>query len=125
MPLDLGGRGALIRDGAIPAVAGSRSLTLPGGVSFQLPVTYWRDRSPQLATAELLDCSERNGFAWREFTATLQAAGRTAAQHHLSRHLVRDGYWVDLHLSMMPYLPKDQQVFLDFLDSIRIEQKKR
>jgi hypothetical protein len=83
---------------------------------------YWRDRSPQLATAQLLDRSERNGFAWLEFTMKLQAAGRTAEQRHFSGHLVRDGYWVDLHLSMAPYTPSDRQVFLVFVDAIRIER---
>jgi hypothetical protein len=33
---------------------------------------YWGDRSPQFATAELLDRSERNGFAWLEFTQKFQ-----------------------------------------------------
>jgi hypothetical protein len=78
-----------------------------------------------LATAQLLDRSVRNGFAWLEFTVTLQAAGQTAEQHHFSGHLVRDGYWVDLHLSMVPYTQSDRQVFLDLLDAIRIEPKPR
>ena len=88
---------------------------------------YWRDRSPSLATAELLGRSERNGFAWLEFTQKHQVpqVSRTVEQRHFSGHLVRDGYWVDFHLSMMPYTPKDRQVFLDFLDAIRIEAKGR
>jgi hypothetical protein len=86
---------------------------------------YWGDRSAHLAAAELLDRSERNGFALLEFTMTLQAAGRTAEQRHFSGHLVRDGYWVDLHLSMVPYTQSDRQVFLDFVDAIRIEPKAR
>jgi hypothetical protein len=86
---------------------------------------YWGDRSAHLAAAELLDRSERNGFALLEFTMALQAAGRTAEQRHFSGHLVRDGYWVDLHLSMVPYTQSDRQVFLDFVDAIRIEPKAR
>jgi len=89
---------------------------------------YWRDRSPHLATAELLDRSERNGFALLEFTVKLQvpqAAGRTVEQRHFSGHLVWDGYWVDVHLSMTPFTPKDRQAFLDLLDAIRIEPKAR
>ena len=63
-----------------------------------------------------------------EFTVKFQVpqlAGRTVEQMHFSGHLVRDGYWVDLHLSMMPYTPKDRQAFLDFVDAIRIEPKPR
>ena len=89
---------------------------------------YWRDRSPELATAELLDRSERNGFALLEFTVKFQVpqlAGRTVEQQHLSGHVVRDGYWVDLHLSMMPYTQSDRQIFLDFVDAIRVEPKPR
>ena len=41
--------------------------------------------------------------AWLEFTMKLQTAGRTAEQRHFSGHLVRDGYWVDVHLSMAAY----------------------
>ena len=87
--------------------------------------THWRDRSPHLATAELLNRSERNGFAWLEFTMKPQATGRTVEQWHFSGHLVRDGYWVDGHLSIAPYAQSDRQVFLDFLDAIRIEPKAR
>jgi hypothetical protein len=54
-----------------------------------------------LASAELLDRSEPKGFAWLEFTMKLQAAGRTAEQRDFSGHLVRDGFWVDLHISMV------------------------
>ena len=87
---------------------------------------YWRDWSPQLATAELLDRPERNGFALLEFTMKFQVpqlTGRTVEQHHFSGHLVRDWYWVDLHLSMMRYTQSDREVFLDFVDAIRIEPK--
>ncbi len=78
-----------------------------------------------MATVEVLDRFDRNGFAWLEFTMTLQAAGRKAEQRHFSGHLVRDGYWIDLHLSITPYTSSDRQVFLDFVDAIRIEAKGR
>jgi hypothetical protein len=32
---------------------------------------------------------------------------------------------VDLHPSMMPYTQSDRQVFLDFVDAIRVEAKPR
>ena len=89
---------------------------------------YWRDRSAQVATAELLNRSERNGFALLEFAVKLQVpqlAGRTVEQQHFSGHLVRDGYWVDIHLSMMPYTQSDRRVFPDFVDAIRVEPKAR
>jgi hypothetical protein len=39
--------------------------------------------------------------------------------------LIRDGYWVGSHLSMMPYTQSDRQIFPDFVDAIRIEPKPR
>lgn len=48
---------------------------------------------------------------------------RTGEQHHFSSNLVRNGYWADEHLSIMAYAPKDRQVFLDFLNAIRVEPK--
>jgi hypothetical protein len=44
---------------------------------------YWHDRGPQLATAELPDRSERDGFAWLEFT------GRRANELQEGRTLSR------------------------------------
>jgi hypothetical protein len=88
--------------------------------------SYWLNRSRVLADAQLIGRFERNGFALPEFITVLRVpemAGRTLEQHHFSGHFVRDGYWVDMHLSMMPYTPKDRQAFLDFLDAIRIEPK--
>jgi hypothetical protein len=87
---------------------------------------YWRNRSPVLTDAQLIGRFERNGFALLEFVTALKVPemrGRTVAQLHFSGHLVRDGFWVDMHLSMMPYTPKDRQVFLDFVDAIKIEPK--
>jgi hypothetical protein len=87
---------------------------------------YWRNRSPVLADAQLIGRFERNGFALLEFVTALRVpemGGRTVEQLHFSGHLVRDGFWVDMHLSMMPYTPKDRQVFLDFVDGIKIELK--
>jgi len=63
-----------------------------------------------------------------EFTVKFQVpqlAGRTVEQLHFSGHLVRDGYWVDIHLSMMPYTQSDRRVFPDFVDAIRVEPKAR
>ncbi len=89
---------------------------------------YWRNRSPVLADAQLIGRFERNGFAFLEFLTMFEAPsppGRKVEHHHFSGHFVRDGYWVDMHLSMMPYKPSDRQVFLDFLDAVRIEPKPR
>ncbi len=89
---------------------------------------YWRTRHPSMANAQGVRRFERNGFALLEFHVEYrmpELKGRAVAQGHVSAHLVRDGYWVDMHLSKMPYTPKDRQTFLDFVDAIRIEPKGR
>jgi hypothetical protein len=48
---------------------------------------------------------------WLEFTQKVQIpqlAGRTMEHRHLSVHLIQEGYWVDLRLSMMPYTQTDR-----------------
>ncbi len=68
----------------------------------------------------------RNGFGLLEFVIVLRVpdlGGRVVEQHNFSGHLARDGYWVDVHLSMMPYTPKDRRVFLDFVGAIKVEPK--
>jgi hypothetical protein len=86
----------------------------------------WAHRHPSLAHAQEVTRFERNGFALLECTVTFRvptAPGGTVVQHHVFGHLIREGYWVNLHLSMMPSKPSDRQVFLDFVDTIRIEPK--
>jgi hypothetical protein len=86
----------------------------------------WRNRSPLLADAQLIGRFERNGFACLEFLTAFRVPdlpGGKVEQHHVSGHLVRDGYWVDMHLSKMPYTPEDRQAFLDFVDAITVAPK--
>jgi hypothetical protein len=87
---------------------------------------YWRNRHASMRSAHGVTRSERNGFALIEFLTEYQVPqvqGRTVQQFHLSGHWVRDGYWVDLHLSKMPYAPKDRQGAMDVVDSLTIEPK--
>jgi hypothetical protein len=89
---------------------------------------YWQTRHPSMASAQGMRRFERNGFALLEFHVEYRlpsVQGQTVTQGHVSGHLVRDGYWVDMHLSKMPYTPNDRQTFLDFVDAIRVEPKGR
>jgi hypothetical protein len=88
--------------------------------------TYWTTRHPSMANAQGVRRFERNGFALLEFQVEYQLPslqGQTVTQGHVSGHLVRDGYWVDMHLSMMPYTPGDRQTFLDFVDAFQVAPK--
>ncbi len=83
---------------------------------------YWRDRHPSMAKAQAVHRFERNGFALIEFLVPV-ISGHTLNQFHMSGHLVRDGYWVDMHLSKVLYTPSDRQLFLDFIDALVIQPK--
>ena len=66
----------------------------------------------------LLNVLERRGLVTRdegleEIRRLEEKAGEGAVPHFFfSGHLVRDGYWVDMHLSMMPYTPRDRRTIL-------------
>jgi len=67
-----------------------------------VPGAILAEPESQLARAQLLDRSERNGSRCSNSPEISgpAVAGRTVEQLHFSGHLVRDGFWVDLHLSI-------------------------
>ncbi len=83
---------------------------------------YWEHRDSSMSNAQGVNRFERNGFALLEFLVP-ELAGQPIQQYHVSGHLVRDGYWIDLHLSKVLYTPKDRQLFLDFVDGLVIVPK--
>lgn len=83
---------------------------------------YWEHRDASMSTAQGVARFERNGFALLEFLIP-ELAGQPIQQYHVSGHLVRDGYWIDLHLSKVLYSPPDRQHFLNFVDGLAILPK--
>ncbi len=79
----------------------------------------WSNRAPSLATAQVLARFNQNGFAVLEYLLA-EFEGRRLDQYHWSAHLVRDGCWVDLHLSKMGYRAPDRAFFVEFVDHLRI-----
>ena len=47
--------------------------------------------------------------------------GDDLQQHHMFAHFVKDGVWVDVHLSKANYEETDRDLFLDFIRSIDIK----
>ena len=41
-------------------------------------------------------------------------------QQHMNAHIVRDGVWIDVHLSKVRYQEADRELFLRFVRSIRV-----
>lgn len=46
--------------------------------------------------------------------------GLDLRQQHMNAHIVRDGVWIDVHLSKVRYQEADRELFLSFIRSIRI-----
>lgn len=41
-------------------------------------------------------------------------------QHHMNAHFVRNGVWVDVHLSKVKYRESERRLFVDFVESIKL-----
>jgi len=46
--------------------------------------------------------------------------GLDLKQQHMNAHIVRDGVWIDVHLSKVRYQEADRELFLNFVRSIRV-----
>ena len=64
-----------------------------------------------------------NGFSAVEFFVP-EAKGIKADQFNFSAHHVRDGYWVDLHVSKTGYRPEQREKLADFVSSISFKADK-
>jgi hypothetical protein len=49
--------------------------------------------------------------------------GLDLRQQHMNAHIVRDGVWIDVHLSKVRFQEADRELFTSFVRSIRIRQK--
>lgn len=65
--------------------------------------------------------SERRGMAILEHTVPVFRDERVP-RRHVNAHLVRDGIWIDVHLSKARFKEKDQKLFDAVLDSVRFEE---
>jgi hypothetical protein len=66
--------------------------------------------------------SERGAMAIGEYLVP-RAEGREVHQKHVNAYLVRDGVWIDVHLSKVAYQPSDQELFERALSSIRYSDR--
>lgn len=46
--------------------------------------------------------------------------GKSLRIHNMNAHLVKDGVWIDVHLSKVDYEEKDRQLFIDFIRSVAV-----
>jgi hypothetical protein len=82
--------------------------------------------------AEKLKSAFPNKKNWRSFKVGEVYAsenldgpvsGYDLRQQHVNAHIVREGVWIDVHLSKVRYQEADRELFLSFIRSIRVRQK--
>jgi hypothetical protein len=50
-------------------------------------------------------------------------SGLDLKQQHMNAHIVRDGVWIDVHLSKVRFQEGDRELFVNFVRSIRIRPR--
>jgi hypothetical protein len=82
--------------------------------------------------AEKLKAAYPNKKNWRSFkvgdvfaSENLDGpvSGLDLRQQHVNAHIVREGVWIDVHLSKVRYQEAERELFLDFVRSIRVRAK--
>ena len=50
--------------------------------------------------------------------------GLDLKMQHMNAHYVTDGVWVDMHMSKVDYEKSDKKLFVNFIKSVKFQQKK-
>jgi len=80
---------------------------------------YLKNPNPLIVNPQKINSFDLNKFAVVEFFVP-EYKGMRMNQMNLSAHYVKDGYWVDMHLSKMKYQPSEMSLFTNFVNSVSI-----
>ena len=83
---------------------------------------YWKDPGPFIENPQSVQQFEENGFAMVKFIVP-SVRGLQVNQLNYSGHMVRDGYWVDMHLSKMQSQKDDEALLSGFVKTVSFQQK--
>ncbi|MGH8634274.1 MAG: hypothetical protein ACRET7_09090 [Burkholderiales bacterium] len=83
---------------------------------------YWSDPGPMVKNPTGVAKFERSGFAIVRFELPI-IPNVAIKQLNYSAHLVRDGYWVDLHISKVLMAESDERLLEQAIDAIYIQQR--
>jgi hypothetical protein len=83
---------------------------------------FWSNPGPLYENPQSVEQFEENGFAIVKFIVP-SIRGLQVNQLNYSAHIVRDGYWIDMHLSKLPSQKEDEALLSDFVKAILIQQK--
>ena len=84
---------------------------------------FWANPGPGYRGAQGLERLEINGFAVMKCTVPVTFGGLRLDQLNYSAHTVREGYWVDLHISKAPAEGRDAEGFSRFVESVQFSPR--
>jgi hypothetical protein len=68
---------------------------------------------------------EKGIFSKEKFLEMVKGIDRERKRDmNMSAHHVREGIWVDLHISKVLYQPKDRPTFNEFIKTIRFKEER-
>jgi hypothetical protein len=82
----------------------------------------WKAGNPAWENPQNVVMSEIGEVSTFEFMVPT-FRGQPVQQQNLYAQFVENGFWVDLHLSKILYTPKDRELFVALIKSIRFEPK--
>jgi endonuclease YncB( thermonuclease family) len=84
----------------------------------------WKNGNPLWVNLQNVVHSEIGGVSFFEFLIpSLQ--GQPLQQQNMYVEFVVDGFWVDIHISKVLYVPKDHELFERIIKSVKFEPKKK
>ncbi len=83
---------------------------------------FWKNPGPFYENPQEVEQFQENGFAIVKFIIP-SVRGVQVNQLNYSAHIVRDGYWIDMHLSKIGYQKGDEAVLSHFVKGISFQQK--
>lgn len=84
---------------------------------------YWKNPGPTIVNPQGVNFLDLNGFSIVEFLVPTFKEVKVD-QMNMSAHHVREGFWVDLHISKVLYQSKDRVTFIEFIKAIRFKEKR-
>jgi hypothetical protein len=84
---------------------------------------YWENPGPAITNPQGVTFIDLNDFSIVEFIVP-EFKGIKVNQINMTGHHVREGYWVDVHISKVFYQPGDRDVFIDFINSITFKSRR-
>lgn len=79
------------------------------------------NETPWVKNPENVKRYDLNGFSNIEFILHPLEDKPDVEQINVSGHLVKDGCWVDMHLSKLPYKQGDEDILTDFINTISVK----